>query len=367
MIIRSISFTKRGYELQKQVIERVKDKYRIKGYVKTSETGLDTTDIEQVKGSLRDWTKEQLQKGDVLLFIGACGIAVRSIAPFIQDKWTDPAVLVMDEKGEYIISLLAGHVGGANEMAKELALYVGGTAIITTATDKNGLVAPDMIAKKNHLHVAEKNLAKEISAALLRGLEIPLLCDGEIEGILPKQFIEAPELGKEYSYGIHISYKQSGGQALRQSSEQGIGPFRAEEKILHMVPQVIHVGIGCKKDTDEEALREFVKEELNRLSVWLKAVKQITSIDRKKEEKAIKELAEYLKVPFITYSENELKDADGVFEKSEFVEKITGVDNVCERAAVLSARGGELIIKKRKKNGMTMAAAVEKWKVTYEE
>ena len=127
-----------------------------------------------LKDSLREWTENSFEECDALIYIGACGIAVRAIAPFVKDKFTDPAVISMDELGGYIIPLLSGHVGGANELAMEIANITGGVAVISTATDVNGAFAVDVFAKKNDLKLANKELAKLISADILDGKHLKL-------------------------------------------------------------------------------------------------------------------------------------------------------------------------------------------------
>ena len=120
------------------------------------------------KGCLQEWTQEHFQKGNVLVYIGASGIAVRAIAPLLQGKDTDPAVLVMDEKGMNVIPLLSGHLGGANEWAQKLAKITGGQAVLTTATDVNGLFAVDVFARDNDLVIDDLGKAASFSAGLLR-------------------------------------------------------------------------------------------------------------------------------------------------------------------------------------------------------
>ena len=111
---------------------------------------------------LNDWAREMFASMDALIFIGATGIAVRAIAPLVQDKFYDPAVLVMDELGQFCILLLSGHVGGANELAETISQLTGSQAVITTATDVNHQFAVDVFARKNGLKIADRELAKEI-------------------------------------------------------------------------------------------------------------------------------------------------------------------------------------------------------------
>ncbi|WP_277408002.1 cobalamin biosynthesis central domain-containing protein [Lacrimispora xylanisolvens] len=137
--------------------------------------------------SLGEWTKEQFIDKDGIVFIGAMGIAVRSIAPYIKGKAVDPAVVVLDDQGRFSISVLSGHLGGANELAERSAEITGGQAVITTATDIHGKFAADLFAKRLGLAITELNLVKKVSAAVLRGETVGFHSDFPIDGRLPEE------------------------------------------------------------------------------------------------------------------------------------------------------------------------------------
>ena len=139
-----------------------------------------------IKESTKDWAKEQFEKADGLIFMGATGIAVRSIAPYVQNKKKDPAVLVVDECGRFVISLLSGHLGGANELAHRAADILHAIPVVTTATDLEGKFAVDMFAKKNNCQIFRMKEAKEVSAALLAGEKVGFYSEFPWEGELPK-------------------------------------------------------------------------------------------------------------------------------------------------------------------------------------
>ena len=172
------------------------------------------------------------QKMDAILFIGACGIAVRSIAPYVKSKKTDPAVLCMDEQGKFVISLLSGHIGGANELTEEVAAVTGAVPVITTATDVNHKFAVDVFAVKNHCEICEMELAKEAAALLVDGKTVGFCSRFPVDGTKPEELI--PEEAAKPSMGICIT-----------TSEED-SPY---ERTLHLIPKVITVGIGCKKNT----------------------------------------------------------------------------------------------------------------------
>ncbi len=302
--------------------------------------------ILSLENSLADWTAEIFPDNDALVFVGACGIAVRAVAPHLRDKTVDPAVVVVDETGKYAISLLSGHLGGANDLAAEIAELIGAEPVITTATDMNQKFAVDVWAKSNGLQIGDMKLAKEISAAVLRGETVGVVSDFPIGGNPPEELSFAPH-GR---IGFCVSFRD------------GVEPF---EKTLRLIPKTVSVGIGCRKGIPFEAVEELFEKIMKEQRISVKAVEQICSIDIKMKEAALKQLAEKLGVPLVVFSAEELEKADGEFTSSEFVNRITGVDNICERAAALGSRG-ELIIKKQALNGVTMAIAVReegyRWK-----
>ena len=289
---------------------------------------------------------------DALLFIGATGIAVRSIAPFVADKRKDPAVVVMDEKGIFAISLLSGHIGGANELAGKLANLTGAIPVITTATDVNGRFAVDVFAKKQKLWIADMKAAKQVSADVLDEKKIGLVTDFPILGEMPEEL----ELLKgtepfEGKTGIVIALNET------------FHPFPCT---LHLIPKIVALGLGCRKGKEEAAIEEAVLEALSRNRLSIHSLMGAASVDLKAEEPGILAFCEKYGLDFQTYSAEELSEAEGDFIPSSFVKNVAGVDNVCERSAVLLSDGGKLIQKKAAGNGVTVALAVKEWSVEFE-
>lgn len=282
--------------------------------------------------SLGAWTGERFGQADALLFVGACGIAVRAIAPYVRDKLTDPAVVSVDEAGRFVVPLLSGHVGGANALALQVAALTGGQAAISTATDVNGLFAVDVWARERDMTISSRTLAKKISAALLEGK--PVGFRSNFGHPCPPGLSEdgAPDLG------------------IWVTDQWGEDPF---PKTLRLVPKSLTLGIGCRRGTPAEAIEEAVMEALEGLGLW--AVAGVATIDLKKDEAGLMELCQHYGWPLTVYSAGALAQAEGEFTPSAFVASVTGVDNVCERAAVLG--GGRLIVPKRAKNGVTVAVA----------
>jgi cobalt-precorrin 5A hydrolase len=347
MKIYLVSFTRAGSKLNQTICMRLNEKgHECEGY--SDIRYHDEFGLRHMEESLNLWTGNRFHSCDGFIFIGACGIAVRGVAPFVKDKYTDPAVVTVDELGNYVIPLLSGHVGGGNELAHEVALITGGIPIISTATDLNHVFAVDVFAKRNELLITDRILAKEISVELLEGKQITLSSDLPLEGKLPNG----------------ISYKDK-----NENKKIDITIFDKEDRdsnTLRLIPKIVCLGIGCRKGTDACKLEEFVLEELHKLNISIESVVRIVSIDIKKEEFAIKQLSEKHNWDFITYSEEELNKVQGDFKESDFVRSITGVGNVCERAAVLGSSNGQLILQKTVREGMTLAVAISKRRIIIE-
>lgn len=300
MKLHIISFTKAGFSLSKKI---------------PSDSSVFIHDV-----SLSDWVKSHFQKGNCLVFIGAAGIAVRAVAPFVKDKKEDPAVLVIDEKGRFVIPVLSGHIGGANELARILAENLGAQAVITTASDVNGLPAIDEFAEKNGLAINSMELAKQFASQML-----------------------------DFA-------SKNGDKSLRPAFSVSL---YVKNDVLNLIPECVILGIGCKKGKSAEELESFVRETLDLHKVDIRSVQKIASIDLKKEENAILSLAKDFDVPFVTFSAEKLNLITQEVSHSGFVSEITGTDNVCERSA-FAAGADELLVHKTSCNGMTLAIGIKK-------
>ncbi len=293
-------------------------------------------------GELHDCVKQAFLEKELLIFIGATGIAVRLIAPCLIHKRTDPAILVVDETGKFVISLVSGHLGGANAYAKQLASHLGGTAVITTATDCNGLQSPDLFAKENHFAVQNQHRLKMATALLLeQGYLTVLDVENRVKD-LPQEYKKIQEL--EHNTGLVIHWK-----LLDLVKEE-----------CYLIPRVVCLGIGCKRGKSKKELQEVVENVLEQAGIFKEAILRIGTIDLKANEEGLVEFAQELGCELDCYSAKELNQVKGNFHRSEFVAQVTGVDNVCERGAILASRGGELMISRVAQNGVTVAVAVIK-------
>lgn len=309
--------------------------------------------------SLDEWTSKEFKNTDVMIWICACGIAVRHIAPYLKSKKTDPAVIVIDECGKFAISLVSGHLGGANELTNQIAEILGSIPVVTTATDLNKCFAVDVFSKKNHCEIRNMTAAKEVSAALLDGKNVGFYSELPWDGELPKGLILCNVNGK-YTEDHTEKIMETG---IAVTIHRGVRPFSSTVTII---PKSIILGMGCRRNKEEDAVYEAAKNALIANQIYQDAVEKIVSIDLKKEEPGLKKLSENWKVPFETFSEEELLNVEGKFTASDFVKSITGVDNVCERSALLGSENGDLIQKKEGRNGVTTAIARSKRRLCFE-
>lgn len=292
MTIRAIAFTERGQKWH------------------------ETLGIPVERGiPVAQWAREAFAACDALLFIGACGIAVRAIAPLVRDKTTDPAVVVMDEGGNFVIPILSGHIGGANDLARQVAEKTGATPVVTTATDVRGVPAIDVWAVKNDCAIENPHVIRPVTAALL--------ADKPVGVMITERTLTPP-------YPV----------------------------TLRLRPRTLAVGVGCKRNTDPEHLETAILSFLEKCGVSLLSVKSLATIDRKKDETAILRFCEKYRLTLNIFTAEELSATEGVFAHSDFVQKTVGVGCVCEPAAV-RATSGRLLMGKTAFEGVTLALAGE--------
>ena len=306
------------------------------------------------KGALSTWTEEHFSTNDALIFIGAIGIALRAIAPYIKTKTKDPAVVVVDELGQFSIPVLSGHIGGANELALQIAEDLGSIPVITTATDINKVFAVDTWAKSQGLQILNPQCIKLVSSKLLKGESVHVKSDYPIQGNLPKNVYLNDLEDSNAGYDMIITHKDLVNECKNDT--------------LLLVPQIITVGIGCRKDISFEAIESSILNILESENYHILAINALASIDKKANEKGILEFAKKYDLPFNTYSAEELNNLEGDFTKSEFVKSVVEVDNVCERSAVMESNG-KLIRRKDTCNGagVTVALAINDPNISWEE
>ncbi|MDO4796759.1 MAG: cobalamin biosynthesis protein [Coriobacteriales bacterium] len=299
--------------------------------------------------SLRAWAERGFTQADALLFVGACGIAVRAIAPFVRDKLRDPAVVCVDEAATFAVPLLSGHVGGANELARRVARACGAQAVVTTATDVSGVFSFDDWAMRQNLAVLDREEAKEVSATLLDGGRVGFACDVVCVGELPVGVVGG-EAATSCAVGVCVSL------------DERRRPFA---RTLRLAPRVVVVGVGCRRGTAASSIAHLVDACLDETHVAPQTVCGLATIDVKADEPGLLEFAQRRGWELRCHSAEELAAVPGEFCSSEFVRRAVGVDNVCERASC--ATGGRLLLGKRSASGVTVALAAREPRVSFAE
>lgn len=360
MRIALISFTHNGGNTCKLISEKLV----IMGEMCLAYSMKDTAEevgLIPIAKTLSKWTKEAFENNDAIIFVGATGIAVRAIAPYIRGKNQDPAIICIDEKGKYVISLLSGHLGGANRLATVISEAIDAIPIITTATDINNKFAVDVWAQSQNLTIVNLKAAKQVSADILNGQTVYLYYDGSIEGKTPK--------GIKIVDAVTLKDKINEGSTCIIITEKILDSLRGNDNfVLQLVPKNISVGMGCKKDIPYKTVLELFENAVADMQIRLESIQNLISIDLKMSEKALIKLSEKLNIPFITFSSEELMNVKGEFSSSTFVRSITGVDNVCERAAIApNDEESKLILKKKALNGVTIAIAKKNIKLSFTE
>lgn len=282
--------------------------------------------------SLSGWTEQAFLEAEALIFVGAAGIAVRAIAPFLRGKAEDPAVLVVDELGTYVIPILSGHLGGANALAREIAAVLDAEPVITTATDLHGLFAVDLWAKRQGLQIRQPERIKLISAKVLGNLPVTLQSRWPIAGDSPVNLVSGDDAD------IIVDYRDHDGPALQ------------------LVPHILVLGVGCRRGITEQELEIVFSRFCAERKILPEAITAVASIDRKQNEAGLLAFCSRRRWPLYCFSASVLRQVPGSFTVSAFVEEQVGVDNVCERAAVLVA-GGRLAEGKYASGGITFALA----------
>ena len=324
--------------------------------------------------SVGAWAGEAFAQGcDGIVFVGACGIAVRAVAPYVASKMHDPAVVCVDEAGRWAISLLSGHVGGANDLARRIARIVGATPVVTTATDVRGVFAIDEWAARRGLVISNPQLIKRVSGALLEGGHVGMHVGRQVSltGELPAGFVREECAGDTDSAGDTNdagdirkpcpagAAPDSADAACALHAHVRIGPelpCENDPDTLHLITRNAVVGVGCRRGCEPATLQDSVETALAGLGLAPEAVATLATIDLKAAEPAVVELAAKHGWRLRTFSAQTLATQDGDFASSEFVRTHVGVDNVCERA--LACCGAVRVLNKQAHQGTTVAVGL---------
>lgn len=323
----------------------------------------DSASVARHFTNLADMVRENFQKYACHIFIAAAGIAVRVTAPLLRGKALDPAVLVIDQRGRFVISLLSGHLGGGNAMAARAAAALGATPVITTATDVEDLPALDVLAREKNLAIANLEAVKAASAALLAGRSVLLHDPDNCLGLRGSRwgalFQDEPDLGRalepDSASAVRVIVTER--DVFRSPAAPGAAPgLPAGRLILH--PRRLFVGVGCRKGAPEQDILRHIRAVLASAGLAPEAVAGLASIEGKRDEPGLLRAAESLGLPLRFFSAAELA-AYPVSAPSPKAVKRFGVQGVCEPAALAAAgKGARLAVAKTADRNVTVAVAL---------
>lgn len=326
--VKIVSFTVQGAATAEKIASALKEEH-IERYARTVDPSLHGTTLSR-------FAQQAMVDCDFIIFVGAVGIAVRAIAPYLVGKAVDPAVIVIDEVGRYAIPILSGHIGGANMFAHRIADMIGAEAVITTATDINDMFAVDTWTMKQNCIIYDPENIRYISGAILRGETVGLQSEFPIEGELP-----APvRVTNDAQSGFTVGYNQNDSPFLHT---------------LHIIPRIVHLGIGCRRGSSLQQIEASIQWLLSQAKIPIQSLCGVASITVKQDETGLLAFTAKYRLPIRFYTAEELQAAPGVFASSDFVRQMVGVDNVCERAAALSSGNGRKLLSKTAHDGVTVA------------
>jgi cobalt-precorrin 5A hydrolase len=303
---------------------------------------------------LSDAMAERFRQYHAHIFIMATGIVVRIIAPHIQNKIEDPAVVVIDDQSRHVISLLAGHLGGANDLTCKVAGMIEADPVITTATDVNAKPAIDVLAKEKKLVIDNPQAIKTVNMALLTDQQVGIhdpfavLQDG-IPNAVP---LTQDDLSKEDAATSNGPFKDSAA-AIYVDDKQ----IDLPANVLVLRPATLVAGIGCNRNTPLAEIKALLNKTFKKYQLAGSSLNRIATIELKADEPGLVDLAKTLNVPIDFFSREELSQVEDIQTPSAMVEKHVGVKSVCEAAAILASQMGTLIVPKQAAANVTVAIA----------
>lgn len=339
-----ISFSKEGARLGIRIAKSLFE-MDAQVFVKTS---YPTEGAQRIEGNLSDFVGDRFRSDTALIFISSAGIATRLIAPFIKSKKKDPAVVVLDEAGQHVISLLSGHLGGANSLACRIAANLGAEPVVTTASDVHGKLCVEDVAELLGCGIDGMEGAKKVNASIVNDGKVGVLSDEDIPKVISKLYssVDPTELNK-----IKGSFN-----ALIVVSASTKWPH-IDVPHVFLRPQKIVAGLGFKKDTSSGVIIRAIKKALEEVGISLLCLKSLATVDFKALEKGAREAAAELNVPLIPIARSRIKAVEKDFDSSSFVKETIGLGSVAEPSACLASHMGEKVLGKMALNGVTVALA----------
>jgi cobalt-precorrin 5A hydrolase len=305
---------------------------------------------------LGEFVKDIFDKVDAIIGVMAAGIVVRAVAPCLESKLTDPAVVCVDVSGRFAISLVSGHYGGANELTRIVAREIGAVPVVTTASEVMGKISVDEVARLLHCNIRNPDSLVAVNSALVNGKRLVLVLVGDVK-------IPNLVLGYEIKHSDNVKeavevLKSFDAGAIITRGKVPSGKLPKPATIL--TPKKIAVGVGARKNSTENEIVKAVTCALARADVPLERVDRLATVDIKKDSPAMIGAARKLGLPldFVTVEALRSVKHEGLSPDSKMVEEKIGVGGVCERAALIAAgKNAKLILKKMKMNGVTAAVA----------
>ena len=294
------------------------------------------------------------------VFIGAMGICIRTIAELVQHKYHDPAVINIDSTGRFVVSVLSGHVGGANELTEHIASLLGAQAVVSTQTDNTGLWALDLFSRKyGWAQVNNMGGLNKPIALYTNGKPTALLLEVRDKFTL--------ELERTHAEHVDIYYKREDLDESKYELILVVSPrvYETSKPCIQYIPKNLALGLGCRYQCAPKDIPEYICNEIRRLGYYPEAIKRIGTIDLKKDEPLLKEMLQLLSIEEADiYTSEDLAPVE-IKNPSDYVFKVTGVYGVAESASRLSARMGSIVIEKQKGmlhdgNDFTFAVSIDR-------
>ncbi|HEX3032118.1 MAG TPA: cobalt-precorrin 5A hydrolase [Bacillota bacterium] len=358
MDIAVVALTKRGSELARNIASQepakvdlyIPQKFALPGEHPFTEP-------------LRQMVPKLLKGYSGVAFIMALGIVVRVVAPHLESKQVDPAIVCLDEGGSFVISVASGHLGGANELAAGLAQRLGALPVITTATDVQGKIAFDVLARKLNLAIEPFQNLKTLNSAVVNDQSIKVFSE-----LSPGQLGYSPEEEAWQNIEVRSLTEFSPGKVadtdyLVLITNKVRADFPESEITLYLRPKNIIAGVGCRRGVHREQVLEALETAFQEAGLSLVSLKKIVSVDLKSDEAGLLAAGQQLGIPLEFIPRMKLEDflkSQPQLEQSDFVKAKIGVGGVCEPAAMITAKQARLILSKQKLQGITVALAEER-------
>ncbi|MRT94625.1 precorrin-4 C(11)-methyltransferase [Ancylomarina sp. 16SWW S1-10-2] len=318
---------------------------------KLTDAGLDASIVQSPQNYEELWNKNE-----ALIFIGSLGICVRKIAPFLNDKKTDPAVINMDANGQFVQAVVSGHLGGANQLSEDISRMLGTLSVVTTVSDTSGLWALDLLPKKYNWTLECGDNLTSLMAAFVNGKKTALLLDIRDKGTLV--------LETEMPTHVDLFFKADDIKPEEYDVVLAVTPFIYDfgEKVIYYRPKVMQLGVGCQKDLSFESFEKELLVKLEEQHISSKAIAAIGTVDLKANEKALIDLSKKWDIELIPFS-NEILSKYDIPNPSQKVNEVTGSFSVSEASAMHLSENQLIVEKVKAKAGekhFTFAVAIKR-------